>query len=184
MRTLRHIVIASAILAALPAHAQIASFKHIVVIVQENRTPDNLFHELCNQPPAVCNPTSTNNEYDIKTDNWKTLNHGTVHPVAVDLGIGWDIFHGHQEDWVPMCDAPTPGEPCQMDGAVNEKCDGDNDPGGCNTNRGKPEFTYVQRYTNGADVLGPYITLALTYGWANLMFESNQGPSFEAHQFI
>lgn len=34
------------------------------------------------------------------------------------------------------------------------------------------------------DVLGPYITLAATYGWANLMFETNQGPSFPAHQFI
>src|ERR1700676_4583649 len=29
------------------AHAQILNFQHIVVIVQENRTPDNLFQGLC-----------------------------------------------------------------------------------------------------------------------------------------
>lgn len=54
MRLFRRLLIAFAILAALPAQAQITAFKHIVVIVQENRTPDNLFHELCNQPPASC----------------------------------------------------------------------------------------------------------------------------------
>ena len=33
--------------ATVPAHAQIANFTHVVVIVQENRTPDNLFQGLC-----------------------------------------------------------------------------------------------------------------------------------------
>ena len=34
---------------ALPmlAPAQITSFQHVIVIVQENRTPDNLFQGLC-----------------------------------------------------------------------------------------------------------------------------------------
>ena len=32
------------------AHAQISSFKHVIVIVQENRTPDNLFQGLCLLP--------------------------------------------------------------------------------------------------------------------------------------
>jgi phospholipase C len=40
--------------------------------------------------------------------------------------------------------------------------------------------------TNGTrgGLLDPYITLATTYGWANLMFQTNQGPSYPAHQFI
>jgi phospholipase C len=32
--------------------------------------------------------------------------------------------------------------------------------------------------------LNPYLALATQYGWANLMFQTNQGPSFPAHQFI
>ena len=32
------------------AHAQISNFQHVVVIVQENRTPDNLFQGLCAFP--------------------------------------------------------------------------------------------------------------------------------------
>jgi phospholipase C len=33
-------------------------------------------------------------------------------------------------------------------------------------------------------LLDPYLTLATTYGWANRMYQTNQGPSFPAHQFI
>ncbi|HEY5048430.1 MAG TPA: alkaline phosphatase family protein [Rhizomicrobium sp.] len=173
-----YLLIAWAIFAALPAQAQITAFKHIVIIVQENRTPDNLFAAMCQQlgGSATCDPTD-NTKYDILTDGWKNGSQGTVTPVPVDLGIGWDIEHHHLPDWVNMCDQH--GTACRMDGAANENCKG----GSCPTNY-PPEFSYVQRYTAGADVLGPYINLALTYGWANLMFQTNQGPSFPAHQFI
>ena len=30
-----------------PASAQITSFQHIILVIQENRTPDNLFQGLC-----------------------------------------------------------------------------------------------------------------------------------------
>lgn len=181
MKFFRNVLVASAILAALPGHAQIAAFKHIVVIVQENRTPDNLFRELCHQ--TTCDPADPS-KYDILIDGWKTTKNQTVSPVGVDLGIPWDIEHQHNFDWVNMCDQS--GTECLMDGAVNEVClpNGPPSPDGCTTNNNQPEFTYVQRYTNGADVLGPYISLALTYGWANRMFATNQGPSFPAHQFI
>jgi len=38
-------------------------------------------------------------------------------------------------------------------------------------------------YVNSADV-GPYLTIAQQYGWANYMFQTNQGPTMPAHQFI
>ena len=47
---------------------------------------------------------------------------------------------------------------------------------GCGTNR---SFQYV----NPSDV-APYVTMAKQYGWANFMFQTNQGPSAPAHQFI
>lgn len=179
MKRLGYLLIASAVLAALPSQAQITAFKHIVIIVQENRTPDNLFWELCQQ--ATCNPGDLS-KYDILTSGWKTVQGGTVTPAPVDLAIPWDIEHRHDFDWVNMCDQQ--GTACLMDGAVNEVCKQPMGTNGCSTNSSQPEFTYVQRYHGGMDVLGPYISLALTYGWANLMFQTNQGPSFPAHQFI
>ena len=34
--------------------AQISNFQHIVIIFQENRTPDNLFQGLCEQKRSQC----------------------------------------------------------------------------------------------------------------------------------
>jgi len=180
MKFLRYLLIASAILAALPAQAQIAAFKHIIIIVQENRTPDNLFLELCN-PPAAANCGPLTSQYDILTTGWN--NKGSfIPPVPVDLATRWDIEHHHDPDWLAMCHLNPAGTACQMDRAANEICiPGKTAP--CPTTP-PPAFHYVQRYTGGADILGPYISIALTYGWANKMFATNQGPSFEAHQFI
>jgi phospholipase C len=44
-----------------------------------------------------------------------------------------------------------------------------------------PQFKYVD---NSTGILNPYLDLATQYGWANYMFQTNQGPSFPAHQFI
>ena len=33
-------------------------------------------------------------------------------------------------------------------------------------------------------IVNPYLDLATQYGWANYMFQTNQGPSFPAHQFL
>lgn len=56
---------------AVVSQAQISSFQHIVVVVQENRTPDNLFYALC-----ATNPCSTmivdSTHYDIQTANGQT----------------------------------------------------------------------------------------------------------------
>jgi hypothetical protein len=44
-----------------------------------------------------------------------------------------------------------------------------------------PQFKYVD---NSTGILNPYLTLATQCGWANFMFQTNQGPSLPAHQFI
>jgi phospholipase C len=44
-----------------------------------------------------------------------------------------------------------------------------------------PQFRFVD---NSAGMVNPYLKLATQYGWANYMFQTNQGPSFPAHQFI
>jgi phospholipase C len=45
----------------------------------------------------------------------------------------------------------------------------------------QPQFRYVD---HSSGILNPYLDLATQYGWANYMFQTNQGPSFPAHQFI
>ncbi len=44
-----------------------------------------------------------------------------------------------------------------------------------------PQFKYVD---NSTGVVQPYVDLARAYGFANRMFQTNQGPSFPAHPFI
>ncbi len=72
------------------AHAQISSFQHVIVIVQENRTPDNLFQGLCTSPfgsGSSCSTSPTGSQYDILTSNWldKTSSTGTTQPTTVAL---------------------------------------------------------------------------------------------------
>src|SRR5260370_9586167 len=64
-----------------------------------------------------------------------------------------------------------------MDGAGDVSC-----LGTCLT---QPQVRLVQNSSGGRrGILDPYLTLATQYGWANYMFQNNQGPSFPAHQFI
>jgi phospholipase C len=162
--------------AAVPAHAQITELKHIVVIFQENRTPDNLFQGLCGPPygkRSSCSTAPMSTQYDIQTKDWlnKQSPTGTTKPTKVPLASSYDLGHSHT-DFVNMCDL-TAGS-CAMDGASLVKCSGVICPP-------NPQFKYVD---NSRGILNPYLELATQYGWANYMFQTNQGPSFPAHQFI
>ena len=55
------------------AGAQIPAFSHVIVIVQENRTPDNLFYGLCAPPygsAKTCSTAPGAGQYDIQTKDW------------------------------------------------------------------------------------------------------------------
>ncbi|HYL98395.1 MAG TPA: alkaline phosphatase family protein [Blastocatellia bacterium] len=154
-------------------------FQHVVIIFQENRTPDNLFQGLCAPPfgsSASCSPTLTPGKYDILTNNWLTLNGATIKPKPVALANTYDLDHSHTA-FNEMCDKDTNGM-CRMDGASEVHC-GPNKGTTCPSN---PQFRFVANTTSG--LLNPYLELATQYGWANAMFQTNQGPSFPAHQFM
>ncbi len=172
--TLRSLLLVSS-LAVIVAQAQISRFQHIIVVFQENRTPDNLFYALCANFP--CSPTPSNTQYNIQTANWldETSPTGVTQPTGVALANYYSVGHGHVA-WKKQCDLNTIVNPpqCRMDGAAFTSA-----------NRGAFAFvinTVNTKYPNG--VLTPYLTLATQYGWANFMFQTNQGPSFPAHQFI
>ena len=159
------------------AQAQIPRFDHIIVIVQENRTPDNLFQGLCRPPFGSahrCSTTPDASQYDIKTTNWldKDFPGGVVHPRPIDLANTYDLGHSHS-NFLAMCDFAGAG--CRMDGAADINC---GPTANCPL---RPQFRFV---SNRDGIVNPYLQMATQYGWANYMFQTNQGPSFPAHQFI
>jgi phospholipase C len=148
-------------LGTVAGQAQISSFQHIVILYQENRSPDNLFQGLCGTNRSLC-PSP----YDLQ--NFGTDNSGqTIQLAQVPLGSPNDPDHSHP-GFVKMCHLDTLTNQCKMDGLISTNC-----------SAGKCSFEYV----NPSDVT-PYVTLAQQYGWANFMFQTNQGPSTPSHQFI
>ena len=155
------------------AEAEFANFQHIVIVVQENRTPDNLFFALCAKRGA-CSVNPNAKQYDIQTAHWldKHAAGGITEPFAVPLANGYSSTHGHSA-FVDQCDLDIASGQCRMDAAGDVRCGGQ-----CPANA---SFAYVD---NSSGILDPYLTMATRYGWANYMFQTNQGPSFPAHQFI
>ena len=148
----------AALLTQLPATARAnpTKFQHIVIIVQENRTPDNLFHGLQKFLPQADIADSGVNSKGV-----------TIPLKPISLMTHFDLGHLHP-DFVRMYDGG------KMDGADLVSC-GENQ-GKCPAN---PAFHYVEP----SDVV-PYREIAIHYGFANRMFQTNQGPSYPAHQFI
>lgn len=166
----------------LPASGQIPAFKHIVVIVQENRSTDNMFQGLCRPPygtAASCSTTPSASQYDIQTSNWldKTSPTGVTQPTADPLATKYDPDHTHTA-FLAMCDAPAGSTVCAMDGAALIRC---TIFGGEPVCPPRSQLTYVD---NSTGILNPYLDMATQYGFANYMFQTNQGQSLPAHQIL
>ncbi len=161
--------------------------QHVVIIFQENRTPDNLFQGLCIAPygsAGACSTTPSSSQYDIQSFGANSLGQTIpLNPIALGTSNSvppvanpdnYDISHAHSA-FQNMCQRNSVTGVCEMNGAdLEEACT----PGvnGCPPN---PQFMYV----NPADVAA-YLQMAQTYSFADRMFQTNQGPSFPAHQFI
>ena len=163
--------------------------KNVIVIFQENRTPDNLFHSLtpaCPLPTGVdaleaCIPKPvTDHCYDISPCGLSDQKGTPPIPVKlkpVPLAGGFDLDHSHP-GFNNMCDPDPATLKCRNDGAWKTSIYG-------GTSYGYVANTPVTNYDGSPGyLLDPYLKLAKLYGWANYMFQTNQGPSFPAHQFI
>jgi len=114
------------LLLTFPAFAQ--QFSHIILVIQENRTPDNYF-SACTIPGAdLVKPSGGSIPLS------STSNPSHTHPAYLSDATG-----------------------------VWKKS--------------------VQKYVQLSDIQSNCI-LASSYGFANRMFQTNQGPSFPAHQFL
>ncbi len=135
------------------------AIQHVVIIFQENRSTDNLFHD----------PVLINRGADIASTG-KNSSGQTITLTPVSLVTDYDLNHGH-DAWLKACD--WNGTQCLMDGEDLVTC---GPPADCPSN---PQFQYVQ-----ASDVQPYFTMAETYGFGDRMFQTNQGPSMPAHQYI
>ncbi len=138
---------------------QQAKIQHVVIIFQENRTPDNLF-----QDPKLISEGADIQSYGL---NSKGL---TLPLTPTSMVTNYDLSHLHLA-FTQMYDNG------KMDGAdlIKISCQ----PGAKNCPPLNPWFQYV----NPSEVQ-PYFQLAEDYVFADRMFQTNQGPSFPAHQFI
>jgi phospholipase C len=132
-----------------------------VIIFQENRTPDNLFQD----------PVLISRGADIATSGTDASGQ-SIRLSPIDLGTSgsdpqnYDLGHSHA-DFVAMYDGG------KMDGANRVSC---HPAASC-----PPHAAF--RYVKPSDVR-PYFALAERYAFADRMFQTNEGPSFPAHQFI
>jgi phospholipase C len=132
---------------------------HVVVIFQENRTTDNLFHD----------PVLISRGADIAS-NGKNSSGQIIPLTPAPLVTTFDLAHSHAAFLAEWNNGA-------MDGAdqVPILCP----PGSPNCAPANPWFQYVQ-----ASDVRPYFTMAETYTFGDRMFQTNQGPSFPAHQYI
>jgi len=165
MKTVAAILVLLVSLVTTGARAQTPRDHHgslnVVVIFQENRTPDNLFGSNPSFLPGV----------DIATSG--TNSQGQQIPLTpVPLANKYDLSHQHSA-FVAMYDNGN------MDGADKIPVTCGKGAQGCPPPN--PQFKYVDNSTGN---LNPYFDLAQQYTFGDRMFQTNQGPSMPAHQFI
>jgi phospholipase C len=149
---------ATVALAQAPDHHGV---QNVVVIFQENRSPDNLFGSNPNFLPGV----------DIATSGVNSLGQ-TIPLTPVPLANNYDLSHAHSA-FVSMYAHGN------LTGADKIQVICNKGATGCPP--ANPQFKYVD---NSNGILNPYFQLAEQYTFGDRMFQTNQGPSFPAHQFI
>lgn len=163
-------------LAATFVHAQtLPTFQHIIVVIQENRSPDNLFGS---------NPTFVSG-VDIQQPAQGAWCLG-----AWCLGAcfnpdhshaGWEGMWNHGNGNGGVC-GNSFGNDCGNGSPKITYCNGEIVNHDLNVPT-CPQETYVSAGYD-TSVVQPYFDIATKYGFANYFFQSNQGPSMPAHQFL
>src|ERR1700678_134709 len=132
--------------------------KHVVIVVQENRTFDNFFATF----PGADGATSG-----------YYLNNGKPTAIALkEIPLNGDLDLNHNSVAYNLgCDGKNtyPKTSCQMDGFNLIGIDGNN-----------PSYNYAYSYVNPSDIQ-PYWTMAQQYGLSDYMFQTQGSGSFTAH---
>ncbi len=130
--------------------------KHVIIIFQENRTPDNMFNGLPGADTVAVG-----------------LDHTGKHiPLAIISETApYDLSHTHTAFKIEYDNGKLDG----FDLERSTKC---LKPGGCPP-RDRRAYGIVPRTESQ-----PYWDMATQYAFGDRMFQTNEGPSFPAHQYI
>jgi len=137
-----------------PTPAPGAKIRHVVIIFQENRTVDNLFNGF---PGADTAQSGINSKGQ------------TVALQPVDIAAKYDLDHSHHGFTTEYAGGSMNG----FDLVGSSSCTGT-----C-----PPTDVRAYGYVPQSEVQ-PYWQMAQQYTFADRMFQTNQGPSFPAHQYI
>jgi phospholipase C len=144
--------------------------QHIIVVIQENRTPDNLFGADLHNTPRILPGADLAGSGQCKSKTPSTI---PLKPGPLDTCV--DPDHSHAKGWAKMYDAGKMDDVCDV--AVSY-------PTACGPPPAPPSAAPYQYVDNSAHLIDPYFNIAHNYGYANYLFQTNQGPSFPAHQFL
>jgi len=132
-----------------------AAISHVVIIIQENRTVDNLFNALPGADTAQSGLNSANQTVALQPEL---------------LTAPYDLSHRHSAWKVDYADGNVNGFAQASSGCRRRSA--------C-PRRNVRAYAYVPQ-----SEVQPYYTMAQTYTFADKMFATNQGPSFPAHQYL
>ncbi len=138
--------------------------QHVVIVIQENRSFDNLFQGY---------PGADTQSFGLTSNGRRQV----LNPIG--LAIGWDITHDSRA-YFASCNGSGMrlGTKCKMDGFDKEAvgCGGVRPP----CPYPNPQYSYVPRSDTK-----PYFAMAKQYVLADRMFPSNlDESSFVAHQYL
>ncbi len=128
---------------------------HVVIVVQENRSTDNLFNGLAGADTSRSGRNSANETVRLKPE---------------PLTAPYDVDHEHRA-YEASYDAGD------MNGFNLERSNCEKG------HRCPPPYERAYAFVPRSDV-EPYFSMARQYAFADRMFQTNEGPSFAAHQYI
>ena len=129
---------------------------HVVIIIQENRTPDDLFYGL----------------KGADTQSYGTNSAGTrINLTPEPLTAPYDLSH-------TQMGMQSKATAARWTASVMERDSDCKGRPGCPT-ADLAAYGYVPRKE-----VQPYFDMAEQYAFADRMFETNEGPSFPAHQYL
>jgi phospholipase C len=146
-------------------HGSSGKIQHVVIIIQENRSFNNLFYGF---------PGATTTTYGYNASGQKI----TLQPVVLETN--WDIDHS-STSFFDACNGTgtIPGTNCRMTGFDREswQC---GTPGFSSCPNSNPPYSYVPHSETQ-----PYFDMGEQYVVADQMYPSNlDGSSFISHQYI
>ncbi len=142
-----------------PASIQLTSpsskIRHVVIIFQENRSVDNLFNGLPGADTAKSGKNSQGKNVELR---------------PVPLTGNYDMGHAHSSFEIEYANGNLNGFNRDNSNCKREKpC--------------LPRDVRAYAYVPESEIK-PYFELAEEYTFADRMFQTNEGPSFPAHQYI